>query len=54
MLPIMEMAKKKKTFYCKTKGLFCRIARCAQKAQECETEKKNLLASQAGELASCS
>lgn len=42
MLPTLEMAKKKKTFYCKAKGLFCKVAKCAQKAQVCKTEKNVL------------
>lgn len=53
MLPIMEMAKKKKTFYCNEKGLFCKVIKCTQKVQECATEKEVILASQIGELASC-
>ena len=55
MLPIMEM-KKRQTFYCSAKNLFCKVAKCATKKNrmtECRTEKEVLLASQAGELASC-
>ena len=35
---------KKRSFYCKKKGLLCDIAKCSQKREgaECETEKKIL------------
>lgn len=49
-LPIMEAVKKNKTFYCNTKGLFCKVARCAQKAQVCKTEKSVLRQNQVVEF----
>ncbi len=55
LLTIMEevkIAKKNKTFYCKTKKLFCKIAKCTQEGGECKTEKELLVSSQASELAS--
>lgn len=36
----MKTLPSKRSFYCQKKGIFCRIARCAQKAQECETERE--------------
>jgi len=54
MLPILEYSKKKKfSFYCMEKGLFCKVAKCATKKTECQTEREIFLSNQAGELASC-